>query len=279
MKFMCVELGRDEKIVLSITLAVMISLASLFAYMSLITPKRVGLSEIESNVGNFVEVSGVVGEVRQTQRGEILKIYDETFKNRTEVYLMFHESLYPGESVVLRGVISRYRGVVEILVSSESDLKILHKYLNLNIKELLANSQFFVGMKVRLRGDLSVMRPSHYIEVSDGFNFTKIYTSSPYFGERNIYVHGKYKHGMIYADNITLNYTGPCVSMGKLDNYEGKEIWIHGTVVSYFYYGYLIDGGYTLKVVADRIIGSGEVVVEGKFVYTDYSGQYELVVE
>ncbi len=276
---MNVELGRDEKVVLAIAVLIMIFLASLFAYISFITPKKVDVSEIGENVGNFVEVSGIVGNIKQTQRGVVLKIYDKTFKNSTEAYLLFHTTLYPGERVVLRGEVSRYRGMVEILVKNKDDLKVLDKYLNLNIRELLTNPEFFVGMRVRIYGNMSSMVPSEYLELSDGFNFTRIYVRGGYFGERDVYIYGTYSDGIFRAENITLNYGGKCVGIGNLEKYAGKKVWIHGTTVSYFYHGYLSYSPYSLKVVSDRRISKGLIYLEGKFVYAEHSGQYELVVE
>ena len=76
-----------------------------------------------------------------------------------------------------------------------------------------------------------------------------------------------------------MQYNGTCVNLNELANYEGKVVWIHGSIISYFYYGYIRDGLYSLKVVADKNIPSGYRILGGKFIYNAYEAQYELKLE
>ncbi len=269
---------KDEKIVVAIIVVVMVLLSSLYFVGSIMEPRKISVGEVKNNVGNLVEVRGVVSHIKPTQRGESLKLYDEKFENFTWVYLLFQCKLNPGMLVSIRGEVRTSWQGVEVVVENMNDLRILKDYVSLPLWEIMKDPSFFENMSVRVSGNLSAMRMANYFEVTDGFNFTIVYVKNGYFGERNVFIHGKFENGIFVADNITMNYKGECASIGNLSSKKGS-VWIHGNIVSYFYYGYLRSDGSSIKVVSDRKLPSGHVTLIGRIYYNSHTGTYELIVE
>jgi len=273
------RIGKDEKGILFLTILSIAILVGLYAYSLFLQPENVSIGEVSKHIGDYVKVKGIVVYARNITNGVLAYIYDEGFENKISLFLRFSAVLYPGEVVVVKGQVVNYRGSAEIVVYNERDLQVIARYLELNLRELLEEPEHFVGMHIELQGNLSEMKMSNYFEFTDGFNLIKVYVKNGYFGERNIYIKGTYEKGIFYAKNISLEYNGTCVELNKLRDYEGKPVWIHGSIISYFYYGYLREGVYSLKVVSDKRIAAGYRVLDGKFVYNPYEAQYELKVE
>ncbi len=268
-----------ERKLIALLVIIVIALSLLYIYSSNVKPEKVNIGGVTRHIGDYVEVKGVVGYAKNITNGVLAYIYDEKFENKTILFIQFSKILYPGEVVIAKGQVINYHGSIEVVVHREGDLQIIAKYLELNLKEVLAEPEHFVGMHIKLRGNLSAMRISNYFEFTDGFNLIKVYVKNGYFGERNVYIKGYYEKGIFHAENISLQYNGTCVNLDELAKYEGKVVWIHGSIISYFYYGYLRDSLYSLKVVADKNLPSGYRVLEGEFIYNAYEAQYELKLE
>ncbi len=270
---------NEDKKLIALVLAIILALSLLYVYSSNVKPEKVNIGGVARHIGDYVEVKGIVGYSKNITNGVLAYIYDEKFENKTTLFLQFSAILYPGEVVIAKGQVVNYRGSIEVVVYREGDLQIIAKYLELNLREVLEEPEHFLGMHIKLRGNLSAMRMSNYFEFTDGFNLIKVYVKNGYFGERNVYIRGYYEKGIFRAENISLQYNGTCVNLNELANYEGKVVWIHGSIISYFYYGYLRDGAYSLKVVADKKIPAGFRILEGKLIYSPYTAQYELKLE
>lgn len=270
---------EEEKKLIALLVVIILSLSLLYIYSSNVKPEKVNIGGLPKHIGDYVEVKGIVSYTRNITNGVLVYIYDENFENKTTLFLQFSAILHPGEVVIAKGQVVNYRGSVEVVAHDEKDLQIIAKYLELNLREVLEEPENFVGMHIKLRGNLSAMRMSNYFEFTDGFNLIKVYVKNGYFGERNVYIKGYYENGVFHAENISLEYNGTCVALNELANYKGKHVWIHGSILSYFYYGYLKDGVYSLKIVSDKKISSGYKVLEGELIYSLYTAQYELRVE
>ncbi len=270
---------EEEKKLIALLVVIILSLSLLYIYSSNVKPEKVNIGGLPKHIGDYVEVKGIVSYTRNITNGVLIYIYDENFENKTTLFLQFPAILHPGEAVIAKGQVVNYRGSVEVVVHEEKDLQIIAKYLKLTIREVLEEPENFVGMHLKLQGSLSYMRMSNYFEFTDGFNLIKVYVKNGYFGERNVYIKGYYENGVFHAENISLEYNGTCVALNELASYEGKIIWIHGSILSYFYYGYLKDGVYSLKIVSDKKLSSGYKVLEGELIYSPYTAQYELRVE
>ncbi len=273
------SISRDEKIVIALIISIILILSVLYAYELKVEPAKINIGDISKHIGDYVEIKGIVWKSKNVTNGMILYIYDERFENKTEAYLQFSANIFPGALVKVRGQVVSYRGTLEVIVYKPQNVEIIEKYFKLQLPEVLQAPQHYVGMNIELSGNLSNMYMSDYFEVTDGFTILKVYIKNGYFGERNIYIYGMYKNGIFYAKNITLDTHRNCTKLSELSNNEGKYVWIHATIISYFYYGWLEEDGYAIKVVSDERIASGEVNLEGKLIYNAYDGEYVFEIE
>ena len=277
---------RDERRVLYISILTIFILTSLYLYSYTLTPKRIEISQISEHIGEYVEIEGIVKYSRNTSKGTMVELYDMNRKSETYLFLLFHKSLLGGYIIRARGIVQVYQGMIEVMVRSEKDIEVLERSLYIALEEILLNPSFFVDMKLRVYGNLTHVYPvidEHQIEVTDGINITWVHIPFTYFGEREVYIYGMVKNGTLYGENITLFAEVKCVSIGELEKYEGKHVWICGSIISYSrlygYSGWLKDGEYSLKVFMKEKREEGRTILEGTFVYNEKSGIYELVVE
>jgi len=280
------ELGRDEKRILLLTLLSIIIIAGLYTNSIFLQPERVEIGNLGKHVGEYVEVEGIVKYYKNTTKGTLVEICDMNGENETYLFLLFHSVQIPGSVIRARGMVQIYQGMLEIVVKDEGEIETLKRSLEVGLEELLSNPEFFVDMRIRVYGNLSHLYPAvdeNQMQITDGINTTWVHIPFRYFGERDVYLYGTVINGTLYVENITLQYSGDVVSIGDIRQYEGKRIWVHATILAYQrlygYYGWLRSGDYALKVFLKEKVDEGFCYLEGRFVYNEKNGQYELMVE
>lgn len=278
--------GREERRILILALLSLLMLSSLYIYSLHLKPLEVEISDVNSHIGEYVEVEGIVKYSKNTTKGTMVQLYSQDGNDSVYLFLLFHRTLSPGYVIRARGIVQIYQGLVEILVKSEGDIEIMKKNVEIGLEELLQNPNFFVGMRIGVSGNLTdiyEIADERQIEITDGINTTWVHLPFAYFGERDIYIYGRVVNGTLYGENITLNSNETCISIGEIPKYEGKWVWVHGRVISYKriygYVGWLKDGKYSLKVFLKEKREEGSVFLNGTFIYDEENGMYELIVE
>lgn len=273
---------RDEMKLVVTVIAIILILTLLYVYRENMKPSRIELAEISEHVGEYVEVQGTVVYTRDYEHG----MYIEIAKNgsRVSAYLDTKIKLVPGNLVNLRGIVE-YRLGKYVLEVSNGGI-IIHGILKPNIQNILQNPQNFVGLNMQIRGNLTMaekMVTKHYIRVSDGVHDAWIYVPVPYYGERDIYIIGTVKYGILHSEKIALNKNPniTLISIPNIPNFEGENVQIHGYVLNYSrilgYAAYIVDGDYHLKVILPRPLAMGYAVLNGTFEYLSTYGEYALI--
>ena len=277
---------KDEKRVISIALISILILTALYIHSQFLEPEKVEISSIKNHVGEYVEVEGIVRYCKNTTKGTMVELYDMERENNVYLFLLFHKALSPGYVIRAEGIVQVYQGMVEIIVKEEGDVQIMNRSLDIGLEELMFNPQFFVGMKVRVYGNLTHIYPvvdEHQIKITDGINTTWVYVPFSYFGERDVYLIGIVENATLHVENITLRYEGKCISVGEIADYEGKRICVHAKILEYEriygYVGWLKNRDYSLKIFMKEKREEGFQYIQGTFLYDSRNGMYELVVE
>ncbi len=280
------KMGKDEKRIFLLTILSITIILGLYVNSLFLQPEKVDIGRLGKYVGEYVEVEGIVKYYKNTTRGTLVKICDKEGKNEVYLFLLFHSVLTPGSILRARGIVQIYQGMLEIVVKDKGGIEILKRSLDIALEELLLNPEFFVGMRIRVYGNLSNLYAAvdeYQMEITDGINTTWVHIPSPYFGEREVYLYGTVVNGTLYVENITLQYSGNLVSIGDIWRHEEEKIWIKGEIISYErlygYYSWLRSGDYRLRVFLKNRVDEGLQYLEGKFVYDEKNGQYELIVE
>ncbi len=263
-------------------------LGSLYLYRVSIAPQKIQLNDLREHMGEYVEVQGLVSSVTPLDRGMVLTL--ENGSSRITVYLNFREKLGPGYDVAVRGIVTTYRGKVEILVEHREDLIVKSNALSLSLRTLLSSPQSFLGMRVEVQGtisDIKATRDYHYLKITDGTHTAWVHVPWRYYGERRVHLAGTVKDGMLFVENISLSEkvcTCRNVSIGDIEKHEGERIHVYGIVISYSRFsGYsakLRDGEYELSILSFKPLNvtTSRVVVLGDLRYVVEHGMYQLVV-
>ena len=266
----------------AIVIAAILILTLLYVYRENLEPRHIELTEISEHVGDYVDVEGTVVYIREYEHG----MYIEIAKNgsRVSAYLDTKIKLVPGNFVNLRGIVE-YRLGRYVLEVSNGGI-IIHGFLKPSVREILQNPQSFVGLHIQVQGILSTpqkMVSKHYIRVSDGMHSVWIYVSVPYYGERDIYIIGTVKNGILHSEKIALGKFPhvPLISIAAIPDFEGEAVQIHGYVLNYSrilgYAAYIMDEDYHLKVILPNPITPGYAVLNGTFEYLSTYGEYALI--
>jgi len=277
----------NEKRVYLYILLILFLLGSLYIYRTSIDAEKISVTEAQKYLGRYVELQGIVIHAKKFDNGMLLTIRDD---NATlQAFLNFQENIIPGTRIMVRGVVTKYRGNIELVVEERDELKIIRFPEEFPLSIILSSPEDYQNLLVRVRAqifDVREVRDYSWLEISDGINITWVHIPQRYYGDRNVHLLGEVHNGTLYVENILLHYEGEeykNVSIGKLNEYEGQKVHVYGIILSYYrgdFRGYLKDGEYSIKIWSDLPLKEKiPVVVEGHLRYCERCGCYTLVVE
>ncbi len=282
-------MGKEiDKRILSLILLIILLLSLLYAWRINITPRKIEVKEAANFVGDYVEVAGIAIKVQKLSRATLLTLEDGNYT--LEVFLNFKEDIKPGCILRLRGIITTYRGELELLVENKKDVEVIARAQTLPLSALLSSPQSFLGMRLVIRGeiqDVKEYRDYHYLRISDGINTTWVHVPWKYYGERRVHLVGVVKEGILNVERISLVYNSEeyeNVSVGEISHWEGKRIHVYAVILNYSKFlrvsGYLVDGNYTIRIWSyTRLKTSPLTTLTGYLRYDDKRGYYYFQVE
>ena len=279
---------RESKEIFVIILVVISSSLGLVAYSWSLKPIRCSLEDLKNYEGKYVMFDGIVADIFNYTGGTGIEV-KSTNKNsssRVTVFCDFYIAIVPGSLVEVSGIVSDYGETVNAY-----SVKILKKYYETTLEEVLRSPEYFVGLHIKLSGnvsDIRFMQNKSRLIITDGVREARVFLSAPYYGEyTNLHFYGFYdgEKIMCYPEpyGIYLNSSEipiKNISFEDLDEHVGKEVHIVGDILSYETYGYsfyLCDGEYRLRCYSQQNPEKLEVF-EGKFLYDYNDGYYYLKI-
>jgi len=132
---------KESKEVFIIIFIVISSSLALIAYSYSLKPIRCSLEDLKNYEGKYVVFDGIVADIFNYTGGTGIEV-KSTNKNsssRVTVFCDFYVSVIPGSMIEVSGIVSNYGETVNAYL-----VKILKKYYETTLEEVLRNPEYFV---------------------------------------------------------------------------------------------------------------------------------------
>ncbi|GEM_PF-4897498 len=268
-----------ERWLLIVNILIVISLVGLYAYKENIEPIRTNVENCGKYVGEYVEVRGIVIKSTISIKSTFFTITDD-FVHRVYAITAFHATIYPGASVIIRGVVREYHNLPEITVESQENLKIVEKRYPISLPVLLENPERYSGMHVTFFA--MVKNPKIiYLNLTDRYGYVHGFVSG-YYGERAGCFHGRVKNGSFIVEYVSSKCTPGYTNTTTEDimRHEGSKVCIHARIYGFGVKFYATDENYSITVYDEYTkIPSGYIRISGVFIYEAHTARYVIYGE
>ena len=264
-----------ERKVISLNLAIIVILSALYLYEANLPPIKIHIEDLSEHVGQYVEVRGIILTI--SDDGSSAKISDKNFHSFATIYSKFKLSLSPGATVVVRGLVEKYRNIYKIVLRDRNDIVVKSDSLPIAMPVLLQNPQHYIGLNVRIYGHV-VYWKLIYLNVTDGEDFAHFYVYGHYTGEKKTYFYGTVKNGSLYLETPLNTEEYKEIKMAEIKNLNNIKVRVYGWIVGYYSHLIISYENWSVNVYYyGSKIPQGNLEVKGEFIYDDSCGEYEIL--